>query len=86
MKPDKLYNKITEVNIMLDKIAAILREYIGNDALEIDEDTTFEELELDSLDTVELLMRVEDKFSVTLEMNEPVKTVAGLIEKIEKAM
>ena len=71
---------------MLDKIAAILREYIGNDALEIDEDTTFEELELDSLDTVELLMRVEDKFSVTLEMNEPVKTVAGLIEKIEKAM
>lgn len=70
---------------MLERITKVLREYKGNDELEVTPDTSFEELELDSLDTVELVMNLEEEFSVTLEMSEGVKTVGDLMELIEKA-
>ena len=69
---------------MLDKIAKILNEYKGtNDT--ITENTTFTDLELDSLDTVELVMNVEEEFGVTLNMDSPVKTVGDLMKLIKSA-
>lgn len=70
---------------MLDKMTELFREYKGDDDLIITEATTFEELALDSLDTVELVMNIEDKFEVTIEMNESIKTVGDLMKTIEDA-
>ncbi len=70
---------------MLEKIAKILREYKDDNDLVITESTTFEELELDSLDTVELVMNLEDEFSVTIEMSETIKSVGDLLKVIESA-
>lgn len=69
---------------MLEKIAKILREYKENDDLVITEDMTFEALELDSLDTAELIMNIEEDLDVTIEMDESIKTVGDLIKAIEK--
>ena len=70
---------------MLEKITEILREYKSEPDLEVTEQSTFAEMELDSLDTVELIMNLEEEFSVTIEMNENIKTVGDLIKIIESA-
>lgn len=69
---------------MLEKVTKVLKEYKGNDDLVITEQTTFSELELDSLDTVELIMNLEEEFGVTIEMNEAIKSVGDLISILEK--
>ena len=70
---------------MLEKITQILRDYKDDQSLEVSKDTTFESLELDSLDLTQLVMDVEDAFGVTVEMDSPITTVSALMEIIEKA-
>ena len=70
---------------MLEKITEVLRDYKGDPELEVTEQSTFAELELDSLDTVELVMSLEEEFSVSIEMNENIQSVGELIEVIENA-
>ena len=64
----------------------VLEEYKECDSSEIKADSTFDELELDSLDTVDLLMSFEDEFNVQLEMSEEIKTVADIVAVIEKQL
>ena len=61
--------------MVLEKVIDILAEYKECDANEIHEDSTLEELELDSLDTVDLMMTFEDEFGIQMEMSEDIKTV-----------
>ncbi|MCL1789066.1 MAG: phosphopantetheine-binding protein [Oscillospiraceae bacterium] len=68
---------------MLEKIADILREHKGDSELEITEETAFADLELDSLEMVEMVMNVEEEFDVSIEMNESIKIVGDLIKTIE---
>ena len=67
---------------MLEKIEQIVRDFKGDDSIAITETTTFDELGVDSLDTVELVMKLEDEFGITIEMNEPVKDIGGLLKII----
>jgi acyl carrier protein len=71
--------------MLLERIVATLKEYTGKTELAITEDTSFEELEMDSLDIVELAMKIEDEFNVNIEMSENIKTVGDLLHIIEKA-
>lgn len=71
--------------MLLERIATTLKEYTGKTDLVITEETTFEELEMDSLDIVELAMKIEDEFNVNIEMSENIKTVGDLMHIIEKA-
>ena len=68
---------------MLEKITQVLRDYKDDPNLEVTEQSTFAELELDSLDTVELVMNLEEEFSVTIEMDEGIQTVGDLMRIIE---
>ena len=68
---------------MLERIEKILREYKSDPAFAVLAQTTFAELGLDSLDTVELVMSIEDEFSVTIEMSEDIKSVGDLMRIIE---
>jgi len=68
---------------MLEKITEMLRDYKSEPDLEVTEQSTFAEMELDSLDTVELVMNLEEEFSVTIEMSENIQTVGDLIKIIE---
>lgn len=47
-------------------------------------ESTWDELGLDSLDTVELVMNVEDELGVSLELTEDMKTVGDVVKEIEK--
>lgn len=69
---------------MLEKIAKAIRDYKDDQSVTVTETTTFAELELDSLATVELVMNLEDELGVTIEMNQDVKTVGDLLKILEK--
>ena len=64
-------------------IINLLAEHTGRDASEFTPETTFESLGIDSLDTVEMLMDLEEELGVELEMEEKVATVGELAAFIE---
>ena len=69
----------------LEKVIKILVDYNGCDGSKITKDTTFEELELDSLDTVELVMSMEEEFGITIDISEGMHTVGELVDVIDAA-
>ena len=69
-----------------DKVAKMLAEYKDIDVSTIKPESTFEELEVDSLDMVELVMNMEGEFGVTIEMNENLKTVGDITKYIEEKL
>lgn len=69
----------------LDKVVEILAEAKDLEADRITEASTWEELGLDSLDTVELVMDMEDAFGISLEMTEDMKSVGDVVKAIDVA-
>ena len=68
-----------------EKVAKIISEYKEIAVEEIIMDSTFaKDLGLDSLDTVELIMSLEDEFGVSLEIDENLKSVGDLVAMIDK--
>lgn len=72
--------------MVLEKVAEILRNYKDEPELEVSMNSTFEELELDSLDTVELVMEIEEAFDTSIEMDGELKTIGDVVSLIEKAI
>ena len=71
---------------MFEKVAEIIAEYKDIDVTTITPESTFEDLGVDSLDTAELVMEMEDKLGITIEMDKKVTTVDELIKMIEENM
>ena len=69
----------------LDKVVEILAEAKDLEADRITEASTWEELGLDSLDTVELVMNMEDAFGISREMTEDMKSVGDVVKAIDAA-
>lgn len=67
----------------LKTLAEIVNEYKG-ETLNITADTTFEDLGFDSLDKVDLMMQVEEKFGITLGDDVAVATCGELAAKIDE--
>ena len=72
--------------MVLEKVVEILRNYKDEQDLEVTMDSTFEELELDSLDTVELVMEFEEAFDTSIEMDGEIMTIGDVVTLIEKAI
>lgn len=72
--------------MILEKLASILAEHTDREASTITMDTPFESLGLDSLDTVELLMELEEDLGVPLDLQEKVDTVGDLVAFIENKL
>lgn len=71
---------------MLERIAEIIREQLNVDGITITMDTSFEnDLEADSLDLFELVMTLEDEYSVEIpsEELENLTTVGDVIKYLE---
>ena len=68
-----------------EKVAAMLADYKGIDVSAVTEESSFADLGFDSLDVAEMVMALEDEFGATIELDPSVKTVAGLLVKLEEA-
>ena len=71
---------------MFDKIANYLAEQLDLTVEDITPDTTFESLGVDSLDTVEMVMDLEDELGVELELEDKISTVGDLVAFVESKL
>ena len=69
---------------IFDLVAEVIAERNECSVDDIKPEMTFEELNIDSLDTVDLLMQLEDKIGTEIELDEEVKTVGELVDFIER--
>ena len=70
---------------MFEKVAQILADYKDIDIAVIKPESNFADLEIDSLDTVELVMNLEYELGVTIEMSTQLQTVGDLVKLIEES-
>lgn len=66
-----------------DAIAKIVSERTGCDVASIHPESKFSDLGIDSLDTVELLMNLEDVIGIEIELDQKVETVDDLDKFIQ---
>lgn len=72
--------------MILEKLTGIIAEQLGCDAGGIKPETTFEELGVDSLDTVEMVMKLEEELGIEVELEGSLKTVGELARFVEARM
>ncbi|SJZ47751.1 acyl carrier protein [Pilibacter termitis] len=66
-----------------DKIKEIIVEELGKDEDEVKLETTFDELEADSLDLFQIINEIEDEFDVKIESEDGLKTVKDLVDYVD---
>ena len=84
MSPDDI-----DVKAIEEKVIDIISEQMGADKSEIARETSFiNDLNADSLDTVELVMEFEDEFDMSIpdEEAEKIQTVGAAIDYIVNVM
>ena len=72
------------MSTVLDKVKTIIVEQLNVDGAEITLETSFEDLDVDSLDLVELIMAIEEEFGIEIsdEDGEKITTVGAAVEYI----
>ena len=76
-----------DVQAIEDRVVEIISEQMGVDRSEITRETSFiNDLNADSLDTVELVMEFEDEFDLSIpdEEAEKIQTVGAAIDYVAK--
>lgn len=69
--------------MVFDAIAELIAERNDCDKSEITMESSFRDLGIDSLDTVEMLMSLEDRLGQEIELEQSVETVGDLVRYIE---
>lgn len=69
--------------MVFEAVVKVIMERTDCEAAAVTMDKTFKELNIDSLDTVELLMNLEDALNIEIELNQKVETVGDLVRFIE---
>lgn len=67
-----------------DTIAKIVSQRTGCAIFDVKPESKFSDLGIDSLDTVELLMSLEDEIGIEIELDEKVETIDDLDQFIQK--
>jgi acyl carrier protein len=78
-----------DIQEVLSKVTDIISEQMGVDKSEVSRETSFiNDLNADSLDTVELVMEFEDEFDMSIpdEEAEKIQTVGAAVDYIVKVM
>lgn len=71
---------------VLEKVKSLISEQLDVDEEKLDMKTTFEDIDADSLDVVELVMALEEEFNLEIsdEEVEKIKTIGDIVNYIEK--
>lgn len=71
----------------LEKVKTILAEHLEIEEDTITEETSFKDLGVDSLDTVEILMEMEDEFGIEIQPGSvALNTVKDLVDHIDSKL
>ncbi|MBS6761570.1 MAG: acyl carrier protein [Streptococcus salivarius] len=69
---------------VFEKVQEIIVEELGKDAEEVKAETTFDELDADSLDVFQVISEIEDEFDIQIETEEGLNTVGDLVAYVEE--
>lgn len=69
---------------VFEKVQEIIVEELGKDAEEVKVETTFDELDADSLDVFQVISEIEDEFDIQIETEEGLNTVGALVAYVEE--
>lgn len=72
--------------MLFDQIAEVVAEHLDCDKEEITKESTFESLGIDSLDAVELVMELEEKLGVQLDLDRDLENIDELVKFVEEKM
>lgn len=70
--------------MILNKVKEIMMENLSIEEESITLESTFESLEIDSLDVFQLVMEVEEAFEIQIENPENMKTIKDLVNYREE--
>lgn len=69
---------------VFEKVQEIIVEELGKDAEEVKVETTFDELDADSLDVFQVISEIEDEFDIQIKTEEGLNTVGDLVAYVEE--
>ena len=69
---------------VFEKVQEIIVEELGKDAEEVKVETTFDELDADSLDVFQVISEIADEFDIQIETEEGLNTVGDLVAYVEE--
>ncbi len=69
---------------VFQKIVDTIVDAKGIDASEVKPESSFKDLNVDSLDIAEMVMTLEDEFGITIELEEGIATVQDLVNLINE--
>ena len=69
---------------VFEKVQEIIVEELGKDAEEVKVETTFDDLDADSLDVFQVISEIEDEFDIQIETEEGLNTVGDLVAYVEE--
>ncbi|KAF0087063.1 acyl carrier protein [Streptococcus agalactiae] len=69
---------------VFEKVQEIIVEELGKDAEEVTLNTTFDDLNADSLDVFQVISEIEDAFDIQIETEEGLNTVGDLVAYVEE--
>lgn len=71
---------------VFEKIQGIIVEELGKEVDEVRLETTFEDLDADSLDVFQVISEIEDAFDIQIETEEGLNTVGDLVTYVESKL
>ncbi|AUC25516.1 acyl carrier protein [Streptococcus uberis] len=71
---------------VFEKVQEIIVEELGKEAEEVKMETTFDDLDADSLDVFQVISEIEDAFDIQIETEEGLNTVGDLVAYVEEKM
>ena len=69
---------------VFEKVQEIIVEELGKDTAEVKLETTFDELDADSLDVFQVISEIEDEFDIQIESEDGLNTVGDLVAFVEE--
>ncbi len=75
--------EIQEMTATTDALVEIVADYLGIDKANVKTDQDFKDMGFDSLDLMDMLMQVEEKFDVKLNITEDTNNIDKLAELVE---
>ena len=69
---------------VFEKVQEIIVEELGKEPEEVKMDTTFEDLDADSLDLFQVISEIEDAFDIQIESEDGLNTVGDLVAYVEE--
>ena len=69
---------------VFEKVQDIIVDELGKETDEVKLETTFDELDADSLDVFQVISEIEDEFDIQIETEEGLNTVGDLVAYVEE--